>query len=516
MADGETDQTLALLEGQVKALYQQLDARDATITALRYEITLKDFEIARLKRMLFGQRSERLDPQALWLPGMLPAAQNDAPVQPAATPEKPARERKPRKEARPRLNVDATRVPDRHGTLHPTQTRCDCCGSALVQIGEERSERVECKPAVFERVITHRPKMACNRCKGGGVVVAPKDDPPITGSGPVGLSLAVDIAVQHYADHLPFHRIATRYARDGLTIDRATLSRVGGRVAKALQLVVDTMEKELLGSDNVLGIDGTGIKILYPGRCRRRAAYVLHGRGHVVYRMLKAEDANTVLEGFRAFRGIVVCDAAKVHTGTVSASMGLAVALCNAHARRYFFEARETDPARAEYALAFYATVARLEQQWSTLDPAARKEARQRELGPRFEAFRQWLVTELGKVQARSPMAGALGYALRHHAGLTRFLDDGRIPWTNNESERLLRHVVVGRKAWVFRGTYRGAVRGCVLWSLMMSCRLLGIDPRQYLIDTLDALATTPKRLVGTLTPAQYAARAQAAAARAA
>jgi transposase len=88
------------------------------------------------------------------------------------------------------------------------------------------------------------------------------------------------------------------------------------------------------------------------------------------------------------------------------------------------------------------------------------------------------------------------------------------VPWTNNESERLLRHAVVGRKAWVFRGTYEGAGRGCVLWSLMMSCRLLGIDPRQYLIDTLQALATTPKRLVGTLTPAQYAARAHADAAR--
>ncbi len=106
--------------------------------------------------------------------------------------------------------------------------------------------------------------MACNQCKGGGVVVAPKDDPPITGAGPVGLSLAVDIAVQHYADHLPFHRIATRYARDGLTIDRATLSRVGGRVADALQLVVGAMEAELLSSDAVMGIDGTGIKFSRP------------------------------------------------------------------------------------------------------------------------------------------------------------------------------------------------------------------------------------------------------------
>ncbi|MBP6835550.1 MAG: transposase, partial [Deltaproteobacteria bacterium] len=368
MAQGETDQTLALLEGQVKALYQRLDALNATIDALRHELTLKDFEIARLKRMLFGQRRERFDTKTAWLPGLLPTAQNDAPSAQPAAPEKPAKERKPRKTARPRLDADPARVPERHVTQKPAQTRCGCCGGALVKIGEERNERIEFKPQVFERVITHRPKMACNQCKGGGVVVAPKDDPPITGAGPVGLSLAVDIAVQHYADHLPFHRIATRYARDGLTIDRATLSRVGGRVADALQLVVGAIESELLSSDAVMGIDGTGIKILAPGRCRRRAAYVLHGRGHVVYRMLQAEDANTVLEGFGAFRGVVISDAAKVHTGKVGAAMGLDVALCNAHARRYFFDARETDPAHAEYALSFYATVAHCEQQWSTLD----------------------------------------------------------------------------------------------------------------------------------------------------
>jgi transposase len=59
------------------------------------------------------------------------------------------------------------------------------------------------------------------------------------------------------------------------------------------------------------------------------------------------------------------------------------------------------------------------------------------------------------------------------------------VPWTNNTSERLLRHIVVGRKAWVYRGSFEGAELGCVLWSLMMSCRLHGIDPRQYLLDTL-------------------------------
>jgi len=132
----------------------------------------------------------------------------------------------------------------------------------------------------------------------------------------VGISLVVDIAVQHYADHLPFHRLATRCAGDGLSIDRATLCRVATHVADAVQLVVNAMEKALLSSDTVVGIDGTGIKILNPSRCRRRAVYVLHGHGHVVYRMLQAEDANTVLEGFGAFRGVVVVsDAAKLQTG---------------------------------------------------------------------------------------------------------------------------------------------------------------------------------------------------------
>lgn len=104
-------------------------------------------------------------------------------------------------------------------------------------------------------------------------------------------------------------------------------------------------------------------------------------------------------------------------------------------------------------------------------------------------------------------MAQAFDSALAHWEGLTRFLHDGRVPWTNSESARLLRHVVVGRKAWVFRGSFEGAERGCVLWSLMMSCRLHGIDPRRYLLDTFAALGDTPRSRAIELTPKAYAER---------
>jgi hypothetical protein len=72
-----------------------------------------------------------------------------------------------------------------------------------------------------------------------------------------------------------------------------------------------------------------------------------------------------------------------------------------------------------------------------------------------------------------------------------------------------LRHVVVGRKAWVFRGSFEGAKDACVLWSLMQNCRALGIDPRRYLIDTLEALTEMPHGGLLSLTPRAYAERLQ-------
>ncbi|MDB4927758.1 MAG: transposase [Myxococcaceae bacterium] len=78
---------------------------------------------------------------------------------------------------------------------------------------------------------------------------------------------------------------------------------------------------------------------------------------------------------------------------------------------------------------------------------------------------------------------------------------------TNNRAERAVRSAFVGRKAWVFRETFQGARRGCVLWSLTMSCRLHGFDPRRYLLDTLEALRTTRHGGLGALTPRAYAAR---------
>ena len=507
--------TIALLQGQIEAQERLLAARDATIAELQLELLRKEFELARVRRALFGVRSERVTPEELVLPGLDLSAPSDGapPTEPESSRKRKVREHErgaSSRRRRARLELDPACVTDEHVVLDPESTTCACCGTALVAIGEETRTVIEREPARYRRVTTHRRKFACGACKQNGVVIAPPPEPPSTGAGPVGASLAVDTVVSHFHDHLPFHRLVSVFEREGLSIDRGTLSRVSGRVGSLLAPVVATMEHEVLSSKGVVGIDGTGVQIFASPHCARRTIYVLHGQEHVVFRALKADTAAHVLEGFVGFNGIVICDAAKVHLGTVSASLHLVVALCNAHARRNFYDARATDREHADHALGFYQDLARHERRWQDLDPLARQRERETVLRPRFEAFHTWLRTERLRLWPRTPMAEAFDYVLRHWEGLTRFLTDGDIPWTNNASERLLRHVVLGRNAWVFRGSFEGAEHGCVLWSLMLSCRRLGINPRQYLLDTLEALRTTPHGRLSELTPREYARRQRA------
>lgn len=501
--------TIDLQRGHIEALERQVAERDATIADLKRIVTAREAEIARLRAPAPQDKSERFVPPVL--PGILldTPASND--VTPPAAPERKGHVREHDRalghKRRPPLEVDPARVRDEHRHVYPEATTCSCCAAALVSIGDEQSEVIEREPVRFRRIITHRHKMACSRCKQGGVTIAPVEDPPLTGAGPVGVSLAIDIAIMHHADHLPYHRIAEILRREGLTIDRATLSRVAGRVADLLRPLVELMERDLLSSDAVLGIDGTSIKILSSPHCIRRTVYVLHGLGHVVFRLLTRGSADHVLAGFEPFTGVALADAATVHIGAVSAQLGLTIALCNAHARRYFFDARATAPEVCEHVLGFYRTVAFFERSWADLSPTARQEQRASVLAPKFATLHGWAMERLSEAIPRTPVEGALRYLLNHWKGLTHFLSDGRVPWTNNGSERLLRHIAVGRHAWVFRGSIDGAKRACVLWSLMQSCRVLNIDPRTWLIDTLRALEHTPKSRLYELTPQAWAAR---------
>ena len=108
-------------------------------------------------------------------------------------------------------------------------------------------------------------------------------------------------------------------------------------------------------------------------------------------------------------------------------------------------------------------------------------------------------------VLPKSPLGEAVRYLTNQWGALQRFVDDGRMAIDNNRAENMLRIVAVGRKNWLFAGSFEGARRAALLYSLVQSCKLMDIPPFDYLKDVLLRIATHPQRLIGQLTPKGWA-----------
>ena len=124
-------------------------------------------------------------------------------------------------------------------------------------------------------------------------------------------------------------------------------------------------------------------------------------------------------------------------------------------------------------------------------DPASaaaiewRVAVRQRRIKPIVGDLEQWMRTERARLSRHAETAKAMNYMLKRWPAFTRFLDDGRICLTNNAAERALRGIAIGRKAWLFAGSDRGGERAAVMYTLIQTARMNGIDPQAWLADVL-------------------------------
>jgi hypothetical protein len=126
---------------------------------------------------------------------------------------------------------------------------------------------------------------------------------------------------------------------------------------------------------------------------------------------------------------------------------------------------------------------------------------------PYVEAFFEWAHPEHQKVKGtRGPLSSALGYSINQEDALKRFLDDGRLSLDNNSSERALRTIATGRKAWLFVGSDDSAQSAAAFFSLIASCKLHGLEPEAYLRDVLRVLPHWPKDRYLELAPLNFAA----------
>ncbi len=166
---------------------------------------------------------------------------------------------------------------------------------------------------------------------------------------------------------------------------------------------------------------------------------------------------------------------------------------CWSHARRKYWEAAIAHCAVSREALVRIQRFFENEEKFKGLPAEAIAQLRNERTRPILEAFFAWAKPEYEKVKhTRGPLRSALGYSIRQEEALKRFLDDGRLSIDNNASERTLRTIAVGRKAWLFVGSDDSAQSAGNLFSLIASCKLHDLEPEAYLRDIFRVLPHWP------------------------
>jgi transposase len=484
------------LKALVMGLTAQLNTRAAEIEHLK-------LQIAKLRRMQFGRKSEKLDHQIEQLELQLEDLQAD---DGEAAREMPVTERAPRnKSVRKPLPEHLPR--DQKVHLPPAEA-CPACGGGLRQLGEDVAEQLEYVPASF-RVIRHvRPKLACDCCDV--IVQAPAPSRPIE-RGLAGPGLLAHILVAKFADHLPLYRQSVIYARDGVELDRALLANWVGAASGLLRPLVDAIRRHVLAGSK-LHADDTPIPVLAPGNGKTKTArlwtYVRDDRpcrditppavwfAYTPDR--KGIHPQTHLDNFK---GVLQADA-YAGFNALFTDGSIQEAACWAHARRKFYDLHEARPsALTTEALRRIAELYAVEAEIRGEPPDKRRQVRQASAKPLLDDLERWLRGSLEKLSRKSDSAAAIQYALNLWPGLIRYCDDGRIEIDNSAAERALRGVAIGRRNYLFAGADSGGERAAAIYSLIGTAKLNGVDPEAWLRHVMAHIADHPVNRVDEFLP---------------
>lgn len=473
---------------------------------------LASIELDRLRRHVFGQRAEHVDPGQMQLafeavtkllstptPPDGETADSPPPTPPPNPP--PGQGQKGSKRTGHGRQTLPEHLPIERIELLPLEAQGDE-GKHLVRIGEEVTETLEWRTGSFVRVQIVRPKFAVKGEPERGVVIAPVAEAPIPRSLAAPGLLAY-VLVSKFADHLPLHRLEGIVARQGVTLARSTLCGWVEACATLLSVLVEAMAKDALKA-HCIAMDATGVLVQNKDRCRRGHFWVLVAdRDHVLFRFTPKHNREGPKSFLRGYTGYVQADAASVYEELFRSEQVTEVG-CWAHCRRGFFEAMGSDRERARVALGFIQKLYALDAQTRDLPQELRTAQRRLRAEPLLTALHGWLEAESLVVLPRSPIGGAIGYALNQWGALCRFLEDGRLRLDNNRSELELRRQAVGRKNWLFVGSDEGAEWNAIIVSLIASCALHGLEPWSYLRDVLILLPGWSRDRVLELSPKRW------------
>lgn len=469
--------------------------------------------IAKLRRMQFGRKSEKLERQIEQLEFKLEELQSEKGL--TANAHEFAAEASPnfRASAKPARRPLPEHLPREVKTYVSGEETCSECGGRLRKLGEDVSEILEYVPARF-KVIRHvRPKLSCAGCER--IVQAAAPSRPIE-RGLAGPGLLAHVLVSKYCDHQPLYRQAEMYAREGVELERSTLADWVGGTSRLLQPLVEALSRHVLAA-NKLHADDTPVPVLAPGNGKTKTGrlwtYVRDDRpagdsgpAAVWFAYSSDRKGEHPRQHLRGFRGTLQADAYAGFHHLYEGGL-IQEAACWAHVRRKFYELHlaHASPIAAE-AMKRIAELYAIEGEIRGRPPDERLGLRSSRTRPLLESLDQWLQSTLAAVSRKSEIAAAIRYARSRWRALVRYCEDGRIEIDNNAAERALRAVALGRKNYLFAGSDAGGERAAAIYSLIGTAKLNGLDPEAYLREVLQRIADHPINRIEELLPWNIAA----------
>jgi len=478
-------------------------------------LTLK-CQLEALRRRIFGRKSEKFDPNQLVLFEDLARRLETAETEKAAAQQAAqatgktngSRNGHGRRPLPAELCRDRIEIPPAEQDL-----TCSQCGQTKVKISEKITEVLDYVPASFVVRQYVRPEYMCKGCEGEFAIAALPPLPIPKGIPAPGL--LAQVLTSKYADHAPLNRQFGIFGRHEMHLPVSTLCDWVRDMADLLSPIVVEMKQQILRSHRI-NTDDTGV--LVQNRegeaCGKGYLWVYIGDGaQAVFDFTANHSRAGPLDFLGSYVGYVQADAHSSYNALFAPEADGAPCPrvevgCWAHTRRRFYDARLDDRRRCTEMLALIRRLYDVEREATAaaLAPEQRLALRQEKSAPILKEIQACLEPWSIELLPKSPVAQAVYYARAQWKALGRFLEDGRLPLDNNLAERTLRLAAVGRKNYMFFGSDAGGHRAAIIYSLVASCKLVGLDPFAYLRDVITTACDPAFDRFADLTPAAWKA----------
>lgn len=480
-----------------KSLYEQS----------QLEILQLKQQLAQLQKMIFGSRHERFSPADPTHPQLSLDIVTETVATATITSTKQISYTKSNVvvEARPLVHPGRMKLPEslrrEEILIEPAIDIADC-----KKIGEEITEVLEYEPGELYVKQYKRPKYA--KPDNSGVVIGELPSRPLP-KAMAGEGLLSQIIIDKYIDHLPLHRQMQRFERSGVKLAYSTLTDWVSGTCQLIAPLFESLKAEVLSS-HYLHADETPIKVMdkdKKGETHRGYYWVYQNSIDkiVLFDYQEGRGREGPVEILKDFKGYLQTDG-YVAYDIFAKREGITLIHCMAHARRMFNDALDNDEERAVHALKEIQKLYTIERSCKEdqLNFEQVKEVRRLKSTGILTDLGRWLQQQYLQVLPKSAIGKAIAYSLERWERLSAYVNDGRLNIDNNPVENSIRPVALGRKNYLFAGSHEAAKRSGMLYSLLGTCKMHGVEPTTWLKDVLHRIADHPINQIQELLPHRY------------